>query len=511
MQISLNNDLKGLFYSTRRLLEGAVPYRDYVEVNPPFITLLLVLPYSLSQWLHTPLPDTYYACVIALILLSLMTANRLIRATLLTPWQQAVAISAMAVALLTTSFISGVFADREHLLMVLIAPWLVLFAPLPAAAPLPRAWRITAACLAAIGFAIKPYFYVFFVTTTAYSLWRTRAWRSLISIENAIVCAVALAYLAITFVFFSDYVFTVIPIGLQTYAFLGWSSDSKADIIKNILLRVYAPTCLVAVIALRLAAPAQYASWINYLLLLLLACIASYVLNGGWWYCQYPFISLSFFLAITGGATLIKATGQLKSPLKAACIPLLIFIGISYGLNRSFISPSYQAIRWDILSEKKSGHPLSTVDLPAATQAELDSYLSRYPRFMMLTTHYFSINLIARDDTLKNASRFDFLWPLPGLVYMQTLPEKHEAAQKVYDYLANSLAEDLERNQPQVVIIDISTYQRNMPPYFALLPYFLKNPAFAKSWQSYEHADTFKYCLPPQVSNCAYDIYLRKP
>ena len=66
-----------------------------------------------------------------------------------------------------------------------------------------RTIRITIGIMAALGFAIKPYFYVFALAPLAYAWWQERSLKNLLyGVENIINAGWALSYIAIVFICF---------------------------------------------------------------------------------------------------------------------------------------------------------------------------------------------------------------------------------------------------------------------------------------------------------------------
>jgi hypothetical protein len=125
----LNHDVAWGLYSARRVLEGARPYVDFVETNPPlFIYLSLPL-----EWiaLRTGWPETFVlaGAMGALTIFALVGCVRVLRMT--ADGSRALALAPMlllAIALTGLVFPGRDFAQREHMTVLLILPYCVLCA-----------------------------------------------------------------------------------------------------------------------------------------------------------------------------------------------------------------------------------------------------------------------------------------------------------------------------------------------------------------------------------------------
>jgi hypothetical protein len=118
----------------RRVATGQVLYRDILEVNPPLI-IWLVLPFTL---LSHPLPAYLGAVILLTVFSSVMTA-RALRGS----WTLPVMLTVLLIVPI------GWFAQREHLAIAMMLPWLV-------ATLRPSGAKWPLGILAGLGFALKP-------------------------------------------------------------------------------------------------------------------------------------------------------------------------------------------------------------------------------------------------------------------------------------------------------------------------------------------------------------------
>jgi len=500
MQIGLNNDHLVLMDQANKIMSGAIPYVDFTDVSPPLIHIIYMAPVMLSKLLGFKLADSLNLFTLALTGISLYLCDYILKKSRVSVLIRQLAASAVALALLGASFIHQVFADRDHLLMVLAAPWFVLYSPLANRDAVSLRVRIIVAILAAIGFAIKPYSYVFYAATLVFEHRQGKSWRAIIKEpEHWIVVGFAAAYVAMVFAFFPQYPLTMLPLGWKTYGVLSWDMHSKLNIVFYDLILKYAVVGGLATIALWVAKPEYCGRLFSYMYFLLAAAAVSYLFNGGWYYTQYPFIALALVLAVLAGAKLIEIYGH--RPQMALVLAI--------GLWQFFVDPAQYRAGWDINLTRDRGHTLSTFEVVEKAQAVIDKELENHPRFMFLGTNIWATNFLKEDSPRQEVGRFYYLWPLPGILDLQDKPARQEDYRKLSAYLSGSITDDLKRHAPDLVINDVSVSQRGLPNSYNVLSFLMKDPEFSEAWKGYALAKKINFCTPQEQGNCAYEIYVK--
>lgn len=497
-QIGLNNDHLVLMHQAKKLLAGAQPYVDYADVSPPLIHLLYIVPILLSRVLGAPLDSMLYLLVDALIFVGVGLSDAILKYSGAGRIFRAVAASALALALLFMSFIHQPFADREHIMLVLITPWLVLFSPYANKNAIPPRLRFAAAVMAAVGFAIKPYFYVFYLATIVGQnprlLLRQR--------EHQIVLGFGAVYTLIVLLFFREYVWGVVPLAMHTYAAIAWPWGSKWNVVTGELFSYVLPS-LIAMGFLWFIEPRAPRRGMGYLCLLLLAAVLSYLVNGGWYYTQYPFIAVALVWLVLVGARLAEACRHAAVLL----LDVLIVGAVFYAI---FATPALSRAGWDIAVQRERGHPIENIEIHPPARAKIDAALDAHPRYIYLGTSVFSVNLLKANTPRDEVGRFDILWPLPGLLALGQDASQQATYAKYRDYFTGALAADLARHAPDMVINDVSPVQRGLPLSYNALGLLKQDARFAGEWQNYRLSEVFDTCSDKVRANCAYEIYLRK-
>lgn len=150
-------DVSWLLYVTERVTGGAKYGVDIVDVAPPTI-IWFSRP---AIWLSSVLGITSWrAFIIELLLLTAATGGMVVAIARRLPGLGTEALrlilAAMAVALLALPM--ELIGEREHVALLLVTPYVLLFAAREEAAVIPTFLALWAGALAGFGFAIKPYF-----------------------------------------------------------------------------------------------------------------------------------------------------------------------------------------------------------------------------------------------------------------------------------------------------------------------------------------------------------------
>jgi hypothetical protein len=175
-----------------RVIDGARLYVDLVEMNPPLIVLLNVAvvrfarAFGISEILAYRL-----GCAVAL-LAGLLLASWMLRRLL--PGE--LALRRAIVLLLAFALFDVVgqdFGEREHLLLALIVPYLLLAAGRAVRRAVPRVEAVLVGLLAASAFALKPQFVLLWLGVEAYlRLARRVEWRAVLPETATIAASLAL-------------------------------------------------------------------------------------------------------------------------------------------------------------------------------------------------------------------------------------------------------------------------------------------------------------------------------
>ncbi len=191
-------DIAAIANLGEQILNGGVPQRDFWDTNPPLFSYLNVPAVILARWLRVPNPYTvFFFCALTLAL-SLWQMRAAMKRFPLDETDKSAWLVLLAFLTWLLPSYDNIFAQREHLSVVLTLPYLIEAAgrvwnkDLPA--PL-EPWRsILIGLMAGVGFSIKPYFFLAWLFVEAYLAFQAKGFRHLKRVENAAIAAVTVTY-----------------------------------------------------------------------------------------------------------------------------------------------------------------------------------------------------------------------------------------------------------------------------------------------------------------------------
>lgn len=491
----LNHDVAAVLDFSERWLGGERLYADLMDVNPPLIFVLNLIPAAIAAW--TPLGSVValQLCLFAYGLLAWMLSIRVRDRAHEGPAERVLLDGLPALVLMTAGYD---FGQREHLMAVGALPYL-LCAARRATGDRPRG-RIAASVLAGVAFALKPHFLAIpALIECAVILGRIPpdAWsgrRPVWGLARAVrtwvrdpavwaMAAVWTVYLVSLPILFGDYLNVVVPLVLDHYLELGgttlWQVLAGRRLICALVL--LAPMLWIAfrrpLLTLGLkgeALPRMFA------LAALGAVASALVQHKGWSYHLVPIEMFAFGLGGLMVARLldrIGATGSFVCPVHTAAVlgGLMALYAASQG-EAPWKQIDYRGSEADGLTQLL----LKT----AADERVLVLSPGVYPIFP-------AVNYAHGHSTLRTMNT----WLLQGS-YMHCLPNGHRYRQ-VWEmarpefYVFRTVAEDFARAPPAAVVVDSSPGIPWCGSEFDFIEYFRRHPLFAQVWSHYALSGSF--------------------
>jgi len=321
-------DVSWMITISEKWLDGATPYVDFIETNPPAAILLYLPPVALARALgaHAEFVVAawgFAACGVS----ALATAMILRRAGLLIELGPA----SLGAALFALTLLPGrAFDERDFFVALLGLPALAVAAARAAGAtPGARSAAVAGLCMAAV-VAIKPPYGLLFVGPAAYLAARRGLATALRAGEYWLAAAAALAYGGIVVWRFPAYVSDVLPAVAAAYLPV---REAARDLIVNAAVVAWAAF---AVALALVAGPRLRAPLVATPALAAVGALATFFIQGkGWLYQAYPalaLIALAFGAALdrrgaTFGRLAILAAAGLAAALVGALAPIPPFAG----------------------------------------------------------------------------------------------------------------------------------------------------------------------------------------
>ena len=465
----LNHDSSWLLLATRRMLDGAALYADILEVNPPLILWLNVPPVLVSEATGIPSEVTFLIAVFALSAVSLWLLAAVTRhIDGLRASERHVLLIAAAAALLV---IPGYdFGQREHLMLLFVLPYVLLAGARAGNARPPTALAFAVGGFAALGFCLKPYFFLIPVALELFVLIRGRSLKRSFRAENLALAGVTVAYAATLLWLAPGYLEIMVPLALEIYN-QTYTGDPAYLFRQTALVLMIAAFAAIYMFRLQ-------GTRLNILVALLIstfAQIAIFAVQGkGWHYQLVPAlgfltIALTFCAITTIGQTGPKSGSSLVRAARPPLAIAILFALLASTLPQQRYTGEFQ-------------------DIAAA----LDRIGLSPETYFSFSAHVFHSFPLGAATGMTYASSAPAQWLMPGIAIREaqasTEPESWTPMMDtIRDLARNSVLEDFERNRPELVIVHDSpakNYFRGLP--FDYVAWYSQDPRFAAIWRDYE-------------------------
>jgi hypothetical protein len=469
----INHDVAAVLAFSERWLAGEHLYSDLIDVNPPLIYVLNLIPAAIAAATGLDAVIALQACLVAFGLFVWWLALRVRDRAAEGPAERAFLDVLPGLFVFAAGYD---FGQREWLMAVAALPYLLAAARRERGERPPL--RITIAIVAAIGFSLKPHFLGIPALTEIFvmlgCLRRGATMRAVLRDPVPwTMAAVWAAYLLSLPLLFPDYLNVVVPLVLGYYLDTGEETVWLVLLVRRMLT-----------ILLLLAPLAGIALWPGLrvgrglprlLCLAALGALASAMAQHKGW--SYHIVPIELFTCGLGGvlaARWLDGLGAARSRAGA--------IRIAAGLGGLF---ALYAIAVGEAPWKELGYDTSSaVELTALLQqdAEGERVLVFSPGIAPI---FPALNYAHARLTLRTMN----LWLLDG-AYRTCLPngkryrEVWEMGRPEF-FLYHTVAEDFARNPPAAVVVDHLSGIPGCAEPFDVITYFSRHPLFAEVWSHY--------------------------
>jgi hypothetical protein len=484
------HDQLWLLLAAQRMGGSLNPYGPGVfESNPPLAIWLSALVVQAARVLHLPLTWTLKAAVLAVAIASACGCRMLLRGTLqaMTPARRW--LLAIASVLIFGAVPARDFGQRDHILTLLILPYLAVAArelahrwrpdggprrpSLPSSLPL----RLLVTLPAAAGFALKPHHALTALGVELAVLLLARPHRPRL-LEPLTLLAAAGAYYAAIRLLAPTYLTQILPVLRSTYWAFGHLQLYRLQLASIPLHLLLLAAIVVEALRIKRALPARTLPLTLILIAAGIGADCAYVAQGtGWYYQQLPAIGL-FALALTLQLLDLPFAGTPPRWLPAALAGLTL---LALGLTTYF--SDFRPTPRGLEQAQPTPDPAFFTSLPPGTAVAT------------LTTSVDDTVPDAFRYRLTLAQRYPHLWMLPAILRNQSGPTPARvipaARLAELDRMQHRfMVEDLQRWQPQIVLVercqDPAVHCQVLEDrHDNLLAWFLRDPAFAAIFARY--------------------------
>jgi hypothetical protein len=481
----LNHDVAAVLQFSQRWLAGEHLYTDLIDVNPPLIFVLNLIPASIAA--ITPL-NAVAALRLCLLVyggfcwwLALRVRNRRSEG----PVERSFLDVLPGLVLLVGAF---EFGQREHLMAVAAVPY-ILGASRRAAGETPRG-QIAVGLLAGVAFALKPHFLGVPALIELYVLLARRPEAPLLeglaaalrrSMRDPVLWLIAgvwTIYLASLPLLFADYLNTVLPLVWGFYLDLGNTTPWQMLLTPRMgaVMLLLAPLLLITWRQRSLRAGAVGDRLAPLFALASVAAVAAALVQHKGW--SYHLLPIQLFACALGGVLgaqwcdRLRVTIATPAPHKVSAV-----IG---GLFALFVISNGEA-PWKEFAYPNGEVAELTARLEGVAEGERVLVLSPaiYPIFPAL-------NYAGIQATLRTMN----MWLLEG-AYHACLPDGRRY-REVWEmgrpefFVYRTVSEDFARSPPAAVLVDTDPGIPWCGGQFDFIDYFKRHPLFAEVWSHYQ-------------------------
>lgn len=485
----INHDVAAILDVSTRWVGGEKLYVEVLDENLPLTFVVHALPVLTAKVLPGSVVFWFTAWVVAGIFASFWACRRLIHLVPSADHALTEALLPPVLLFLFTVLPNEHFGQREHIMFVATAPYLLASMARAEGVSMGRRGAIAIGLVAGVAFALKPYYLAIPAAVELYLLVR-RGWRTTFTdpIPWAIVL-MAFAHLVAMYTIFADYGFVVLPLAVEAYTPVGeasWSDVLTSNVLGPTLLALAIFGLLAVVFTKTIAARVIVAFGVG-------AAVSAVSQAKGWPYHVLPALSVAILLAaLTVSQTVDRYLPISRSahrlPVAVICATLMVLLYFQAAL---YTPPFYKQRQFE---DSIGGRLQHIIEQNAPHRTFLLLSPGIYPIWPM-------VNYIGGRMT----TRFLTMWVLQGIyATCDDFPALYNPPDTMGDsekFVFDAVSDDFAREHPDLLIVDrIAGIPRCQGKEFDYLEYFLQNRVFADAFENYEHLMDFD----------RYRIYRRK-
>lgn len=463
----MNHDVAAVLNFAERWLAGERLYRDLIDVNPPLVFMVTLIPAALAAWTPLDGPQSLLVCMLALCAGLWRMTHALRRGRAEDPIEAATLSAVIPLLLVMAGYD---FGQREHLMAICAIPYAILATRRIEGLHTGRALAIGVTLLAAMAFALKPHFLAVPALVEGFILLKRGPRRALADPLPWLMALVWMLYLASIPLLFPDYFGYVVPLVWQYYTDLG-SFDAWGVLVSPVL----GPAVLLLLCAIGIAFRPRGANLPSLLLLAAVgAFLSAWIQHKGWSYHAIPVIMLSCAAIATATAQwLDSVVTPVRRPGAGPAFAVVMAAAIALFAARG------EAPWREIWFTQHIASRLTNL-LRAEAYGERVLVLSPdlYPV-------YPALNYARAQMTLRTMN----LWLLQGA--NRTCPASGERYRQTWEmsraefFVYRTVAEDFAAAPPAAVLVASNPGIPWCGSEFDFIEYFSRHPLFAETWAHY--------------------------
>lgn len=484
-QVLFSPDVSYLLHATSQLLQGGHYGRDIFETNPPMILYVYSPAIVVAKIMSIHMHVAARIYMFFLMSISAVTCLALLIKMIGNKKDYYISLFFGGICVVYILFSMVMFAQREHILLVFILPYLLCTALRLDDKPVNPWLAIVIGLFAGCGFSIKPYFLVTLCLVELLFIFEKRKLFAWVRIESIMIASILIGYLASIFIFQPSYITIILPL-LAKYYF----SMIKQPWAHILTLPYVSFSLMVTILYPIFRKHDRYPRLGIVIYVGLLGMMMAFVIpKNAWYYHAYPAFSLAFLLMLHCFAQHLQPfmNNPLKKSYIAAIMLMILYIPLyaewkffnKFADLKKYVSTRGLALLFNNLSGDHSINCFTASGIASCFPMVYEIKGARYQ------------------------SRFPFYWWYESLVLAENNAKNNtdlNIAKMDKKMLVDAIAEDLNHYKTRWVIVDTKSFERFEKVGFDVIASFSTNTSFRDVWSNY----TLYTRLPE------YDIYIRK-
>ena len=477
----INHDVAAILDVSARWIGGERLYVEIIDENLPLTFVVHALPVLTAKILPGNATFWFTAWVVAGIFASFWACRRLVRLVPSADHALTEALLPPVLLFLFTVLPNEHFGQREHIMFVACAPYMIASMARAEGVALTRGAAIAIGLVAGVAFAMKPYYLAIPAAVELYLLIR-RGWRPTLAdpIPWSIGARCRWRMSCRCTRSFAAYGNFVLPLAVEAYAPIG-DAGWRGVLTSNVLAPTLIALLIFGVIAV------VFTKTISARVLVMFgigAAISAIAQAKGWPYHVLPALSAAILLAaLTVSQTVDRYLPISRSghhlPVAVISATLMVLLYFQAAL---YTPPFYKQRQFE---DSIGGRLQHIIEQNAPHRTILALSPGIYPLWPM-------INYIGGRMTM----RFLSMWVLQGVyATCDDFPALYNPPDTMGDsekFVFDAVSEDFAREQPDLLIVDrIAGIPRCQGKEFDYLEYFMQNRVFADAFEGYEHLMDF--------------------
>lgn len=322
----IDSDVSWFLTLAEKYLNGNLAANSMVDPNPPIAFLSLVPAFPLARLLHVRVEAALVALVFVFALLSIGLSAHILRfGAERSARDRGLLLNCAIYVLLVTPAL--VFAQREHLALLAMAPMLAALAVDRGGRHLPNAARLVAGLGCAIAITFKPFFALAIILPALMIAWRERSPRVLLTLEMLTTGIASIAAAVVVGVLFPTYATRIVSFGVDVY---GAAHESLINFLAKTLAPYYVASAIGLLVVAR-GVPARIEARTAFLASLgFFLCFVAQ--RKGWINHAYPAMALLFVAWLLHALDEARhGRGEAHPLVRLFFLPLLIASPFCFG------------------------------------------------------------------------------------------------------------------------------------------------------------------------------------